>query len=386
MSLELADYLRMAEDETRTRAYLAAMRAVIRPGDRVLEIGTGFGFFAIHACQLGASEVLAVEPNDVIEHARALAEANGCGDRVRFVQARAETLPDGWGGDVLVEDLRGVSPLFGRRLAVLRDAQARLLAPGARIVPCSDTLVMAPAEVPADVPALLAPSSDEPATVHGIIVEPLRRHLVHGIHRTRAGESALLAAGCAWVRLDYAELGVEDPSGDATWTIGREGVLGGLLSWFEAELAPGIGFSTAPGSDTVYDRAFLPIGAPIAVAARDEVSARIRTAFDGEEYVWRWEVEVRCMDGRVVRRVGNDLGSRLMASSRRARRRGDFIPQRTTAIARHAVLAAAVDGVADLDEISRRVHRSDPKAFPTPHEALRWVAEALERIAAAVPD
>ena len=37
----------MAEDDVRVEGYLKALQRVIRPGDRVLEIGSGPGIFSI---------------------------------------------------------------------------------------------------------------------------------------------------------------------------------------------------------------------------------------------------------------------------------------------------------------------------------------------------
>ena len=129
---ELADYLAMVGDDARTKAYLDAMTAVVRPGDHVLELGTGFGYFAVHACRLGAAHVWAIEPNDAVSLGRPLAEAHGCAERITFIQDYAERVTLPRRADVLVEDMRGTSSLNGSRLAVLLDAEARLLAPGAR--------------------------------------------------------------------------------------------------------------------------------------------------------------------------------------------------------------------------------------------------------------
>jgi len=58
-----------------TQMSLLALEAVVRPGDRVLDVGAGSGILSLAAIRLGASEVLAVDTDplateNVIENAR----------------------------------------------------------------------------------------------------------------------------------------------------------------------------------------------------------------------------------------------------------------------------------------------------------------------------
>ena len=107
----LSGYASMLSDPIRVEAYEAALREAITPGCTVLEIGTGPGFFAVLACRMGAGLVHAVEPDDTIEVARELAEANGVADRIVFHQEMSTRVDIDDPADVLFSDLRGVLPL-----------------------------------------------------------------------------------------------------------------------------------------------------------------------------------------------------------------------------------------------------------------------------------
>ncbi len=52
------EHARMLHDERRTGDYLAAIAAAVRPGDVVLDIGTGSGVFAVAAARAGAAACL----------------------------------------------------------------------------------------------------------------------------------------------------------------------------------------------------------------------------------------------------------------------------------------------------------------------------------------
>src|SRR5947207_11156361 len=112
----LAGYCSMIAERVRTDAYTRALRQVLRPGSICLDLGTGSGFFAVLACRLGARKVIAVEPDDAIHVARAVAAANGCAERITFLQNLSTRVNLEEQADVIVSDLRGVLPLLGHHL------------------------------------------------------------------------------------------------------------------------------------------------------------------------------------------------------------------------------------------------------------------------------
>ncbi len=70
------------EHET-TRLCLLALEEFVKPGDRVLDTGTGSGILAIAAVKLGASGVIAVEIDDMaLESARENVDRNGVADSI----------------------------------------------------------------------------------------------------------------------------------------------------------------------------------------------------------------------------------------------------------------------------------------------------------------
>lgn len=127
-------------DQWRNDVYDAALRRIIRPGDHVLDIGTGSGLLAMMAARAGAARVIACEMNPVTA---ALAEtviaANGYADRIQVVARHSKDLEVGRDlerpVDVIVSEIVSNTLVGQNVLEVHRDVVGRLLRPGGRVIP-----------------------------------------------------------------------------------------------------------------------------------------------------------------------------------------------------------------------------------------------------------
>lgn len=140
----------MIRDRARTERYIEAIRKTIRAGDVVVDIGTGTGVLAIAAAQAGASRVYAVEAASIGRVAEAMFQANGYGDRITLVEGNSTQVELPERADVLVSELIGAEPLGERIQEVTRDAIARFLKPGARMVPSRIDVLALPLTMPED--------------------------------------------------------------------------------------------------------------------------------------------------------------------------------------------------------------------------------------------
>jgi predicted RNA methylase len=113
-------------------AYFKAIARNVKPGDVVLDLGTGTGLHALFACKAGARKVYAIESDTIINYAKKIAEKNGFQDRIEFIHgdsARVE-LPEKV--DVIVSNIGFLS-----LVNALPDACERFLKPGGIVIPSS---------------------------------------------------------------------------------------------------------------------------------------------------------------------------------------------------------------------------------------------------------
>jgi predicted RNA methylase len=288
----IEDYGAMIADRVRMNSYHEALRRSVRPGDVVVDLGAGTGIFALLACRFGARRVYAIEPTDAILVAREIAAANGHAERIEFIQKLSTeiTLPEQ--ADVVISDLRGVLPFLGRHISNIVDARTRLLKPDGALIPQRDDMWLAVVEA-GDIYYEHFGHWNE----HEFDMTAARRIVTNttGWRIKQATPEILLAEPQLWATLDYSTVSDPNVAGQTTFTAMRDGIAHGLLVWFDATLAKGIGFSNAPGVENptkVYGNSFFPWSSPVELGAGDQINVRLEARLVGADYVYLWETTI----------------------------------------------------------------------------------------------
>lgn len=128
-------HIAMLNDRVRTDGFRAGLREVVRPGDVVLDIGTGTGILAVAAAQAGAAHVYAIEAGRMADVAEQTFAAAGLAERITLIRGWSFDVSLPARADVLVTETIGNDPLDEAIVPIVRDARARLLRPGARVLP-----------------------------------------------------------------------------------------------------------------------------------------------------------------------------------------------------------------------------------------------------------
>ena len=376
----IANYGAMISDEVRMGAFVHALRQAVKPGAVVIDIGTGTGIFALLACRFGARRVYAIEPDDAIQVAREIAAANGCADRIEFIQAMSTEVTLGERADVIISDIGGVLPWFQQHIPSIADARRRFLAPDGVLIPQRDTVWAAVVEVGDLYRRQTGPWDDNG---FGLDMEAARRIVINTWNKGRVTPDNLLTGIQRWATLDYAA--VEDPHVRArmTWTVTRSGTGHGLAAGFDRTVADGVHLSNAPDAPEairplhIYGTVFFPWPAPVSLLSGDVVTVDLEATLVGVDYVWSWKTRV-LDQGQAGADKANYAQSTFfgapLSPATLQKRAASYTPtlNEDGRIAR-AVLESMNNGVS-LGEIAQMVSTKFSARFPRPQDALSHVA------------
>lgn len=276
-------HIAMLDDTERTRRYLAAIRATVRPGDVVVDMGTGSGVMAVAAAQAGAARVYAIEATGIAKAARRIFEANGVVDRITLIESYSTQVELPEKAVVLVAEVIGNEPLAEKILECTADAVRRFLKPGARLIPARLKVMAIPVELPS---ALLEQVLISPAKLaiwqrdYGIDFSPLAA-LAKNSELNLNEKQASVAK---WTALADPELvsdfdlakpvhSERDVRGQ--FKVTRNGRIDGFVLWFAAELADDNVLSTDPRSprpDNHWRHPVYLLAEPLTVQAGETVA------------------------------------------------------------------------------------------------------------------
>lgn len=291
--MNIRHYRRMLADDVRLRAFHRAIRATVRPGDVVVEIGAGLGTYSFFAARAGGGRVYAIEADaEVCRLAEALAEENGLGDRVRFLRGYSMDVELPERADVVIfEDY--TSFFFSSRLrGLLRDIRARLLKPDGRLLPGAADLYVAGCEDDRLYRELDLHRARRDR-LFGLDFSETRRVAMNLPAGTGAAARHLLTRPLRCARIDLQR---GDEFGFAF--VGevrarRDGLLHGLLGWMDLELAPRVRLSCSPlRPPTVWGQSFYPFAEPLRVRRHEPLKVGMEIIFPQgvSRYLQRWTV------------------------------------------------------------------------------------------------
>lgn len=223
-------HVAMLNDRRRTASFLAGIAEVVRPGDVVVDIGTGTGILAIAA-------------------------ASGLAERITLVQGWSTEVELPARADVLVSEIIGNDPWGERVLESTQDAYTRLLTPAARVVPSRIQVFGVPVTIPHTERMQRTVTAETLAnwqSWYGVDFQPLAamaRQAVSAqwyVQASRARHWQGLSTPVLLAEVDFTTLHDRIIDQTITVTATAAGELPGLLVYFELTLGPTTTLSTHP--------------------------------------------------------------------------------------------------------------------------------------------
>ena len=224
----------MLNDHARNAAYSEVIAQIVRPGDIVLDIGSGSGLLAMMAARAGAAHVYTCEGERLIAaKAREIVAANGFEDRITVFERWSSDLVLGRDipvkADVLVSEIVDNVLIGEGIIPTLEHALRDLVKPEARIVPQSGEIYLMAIE------SETLYGREKVSTADGFDVSAFNEFSSHGRRSSltvRPDSFTALSASATAFAFDFTQGEFPDRSGQISIECTRDGTLHGVLAWF----------------------------------------------------------------------------------------------------------------------------------------------------------
>ncbi|MBI1952866.1 MAG: 50S ribosomal protein L11 methyltransferase [Candidatus Omnitrophica bacterium] len=270
-------------DTQRVESYRKAIFKKVKPGDVVLDLGSGTGILAFFACQAGARCVYAVEAGGISEIAEKISKQNGFQNKMVFLRdlSYRVTLPRRV--DVLITEMTGKFGLDGGLLGSILDARTRFLKREGTLVPQAVELWAVPVEHPEAYRRISAWKRN----LYGMDFSSVRPLAANHPHPVKLHRKNFLCRPLSMARISLLQVQTPSISCEAAFVAQRDGVLHGIGGWFLAELSKGVVFTNGPTRNPLgRSQFFFPLPRPLPLKRGSGLKASFST-YDGFEWSWR---------------------------------------------------------------------------------------------------
>jgi protein arginine N-methyltransferase 1 len=251
----------MLKDFVRTDSFRRAIEETVKPGDHVVDVGSGSGILSLFAARAGARRVTGLEHTSFIDIARELARVNDVDKKITFLPGDARTTTLAEPADVIVSEWIGFFLMEEYMYEVFTSVRDRWLKPGGHVIPGAASLYLGPIEDPHlyidcgpgywDVPTY---GFDFRACI-----EPEVREAAMMV--VNLSPVSFLSQPAEILHIDCLRDGPEVFHFEVSreLEITRSGQVHGFGSYFDLQLSPSVRLSTAPWLQTTHwKQAYFP--------------------------------------------------------------------------------------------------------------------------------
>lgn len=378
----LYNYSTMFTDKVRMSTYINALKSVITPNSVLIDLGAGSGIFSLIACHLGAKKVYAIDPSPCIHIGKELAHINGFTNNIEWIQedSRKVNIPEK--ADILLSDIRGALPFIGENIPIIADARDRFLEKGAHLLPLKDTVNIALVQNKKIYKDSVQPWGSEDFNLN---LNPLHeRHSHRWSSRVNPKKKHLISKPKTWTVIDYRTVVEPNIKNTITLTCDYEAASHGFYLWFDAEIAPDIGFSGGPGknSPSVYGSAFFPWPKPVLMKPGDTAEIHLAASLVAGEYIWSWNTDIHHQSkGEHASQSfkQSTFHSEVTSIAQLKKRADSHVPQLTQDGDHQRCVLHLMDGNRSNEAIAWEMMQKFPNHFSTFKKALAFAGNVSEK-------
>jgi hypothetical protein len=276
----------MLSDALRMEKFKKAISETVKPGDVVIDLGTGTGIFAIWAAQAGARKVFAVEETDMAGVAESVVAENGLQKIISIYRANSSEVCFPEPADVLIAEIVGHFFFEEGIVEYIADVRNKLLKSTARIIPSAASIYLVPVELGNHFQEVSFWKAFSDPRLSCVSKKAANTAYVESVFPAQ-----LLSPAMKVFDLEATTWENEVRTAEFEVVMQRDGMLDALAGWFELRLSVTTCIATSPSDPaTHWKQCIFPLDKPVCVSAGDLIHCSFALAPFAPGCRWRWSV------------------------------------------------------------------------------------------------
>lgn len=360
----------MVFDKTRNDYYGRAIAAVVNQNTSVLDLGAGLGIHGLIAARCGARHVYLVDPADVVDIARQVANDNGFGDRVSCIR---QTIED----TTIPEKVDLISSVFTGNFLYTEDllpslfyARDQFLKSDGKMIPDRARTFVVPVTAPKYYQDKVDVWSDN---YQGLDYSSAKFYSSNTLYyeHDKDIDFQSLSVPTQLSELDFMTATTTDVDAETTLQVEKDGLCHGWLGWFDMRLGDEW-LSTAPEApNTHWSVVFMPLSEPVPLTTGEQLGFRLTRIEHGD---WTWRMSYR----GITQKQSTYLSQPIELASFK-RKSNEYRPDLNKEGAAIDFVFSKMDGKHSMVELIRMVERRHPDLFKKQTDASRFVRNLAKR-------
>ncbi len=279
----------MMSDRVRIEQYRRAIEETVKPGDIVVDLGTGTGILSLIASKCLPRTIYAIERTDIIEVAERIAHDNGV-TNITFIKGDSCEIELPTKCDVLLSECLGYLVVQENMITDFYRFRDKWLKPEGSLIPLDGKLFFGPIASASAYSSVSFWNSIQ--DVHGFNYKALSAISANSASHECLSMEDFLSQPILSHEFNF--LSDIDPSlkCDVVFEIAKDGTLVGIGGYFESTLSDNVILDTSPLSQTHWRQHIFPVNKPRVVRIGDRVRFSLVSVMRRALVDWKWDVQI----------------------------------------------------------------------------------------------